>query len=79
MWSNLVPNITCIIPGYEEIMQVTPRLKYCANVSSAADANINFMHLARNFVKDPTVYECKVPCKQSSYSLDIEYNHENHW
>jgi hypothetical protein len=54
-------------------------LKECGSKREAIETFIVFIGLVKKFVGQTATYGCPLPCKQTTYGLNLNYFHKNSW
>ncbi len=79
IWSDVVKKIDCKIPSYGKFVGENSPLKECTNQSSALNSERQLFKSMLAVWDSPSIYGCGKPCKQTSYSYNIDYYHQNSW
>ena len=79
IWSNLKKNISCSLAGFENLMDNPDELPVCRNRSQGIDTFVEFINLVKKFVGQTLNYGCPLPCRQTTYGLNLNYFHKNSW
>ena len=79
IWTNLKKNISCKLVGFENLMDNPLELRDCENRREGIDTFVEFINLVKKFVGQTATYGCPLPCRQTTYGLNLNYFHKNSW
>jgi hypothetical protein len=77
LWNHLPPDISCIIIDFKNIVPRNAFMSECTNDTIADSIYWSFGKFLSQFAKQSWNYGCPIPCKQTSYKLNLNYFHEN--
>ena len=79
IWSNLKPKINCTIIGFDEVRKNITEFQPCNSNLSAAQALYIIYAEMNKLLVNPAKYGCPMPCRPTSYKLEVNYMHKNTW
>jgi hypothetical protein len=75
IWESLRSQITCLIPGLEEIVPSQQDKFICSNQTLAADTYKKYKETTMNFLRYSV--RCPVPCRQQSFDVKVDFFDKN--
>ncbi len=75
IWDSLRSQITCLIPGLEEIVPSQQDINICSNKTLATNVYNKYSKTTRDLLRFNV--RCPVPCRQQSFDVKVDFFDKN--